>query len=268
MTLVLAVKWVFDIDNEGVLITADTQATTSIGIQYDVRKIKEIFTIDEKPIAILGGAGDPTIIKWAFRASESIFIQAANNEYPLCNNSFNNTIREIEKALLVKISDFKRFNITLNFQMIIGGVTKEGKALIYQFDRRGLVEPVHDDPGYAIIGHGFLTGGALLLRLLGYDPMALDLGLLTAFILDVVSEVDTTVGPFVGDSYLMSINQEMPQINGILNFNLGPLQEEMIPEFRERIKKRRQLILHLWSLCDIHGEKKVENVLDSLLEVE
>jgi hypothetical protein len=35
----------------------------------------------------------------------------------------------------------------------------------------------------------------------------IELGLLTAFILDMVSEVDYSVGPFVGESYLMWVEK-------------------------------------------------------------
>ncbi|HDI74698.1 MAG TPA: hypothetical protein ENF55_01940 [Thermoprotei archaeon] len=62
---------------------------------------------------------------------------------------------------------------------------------LYLFDNRGLAEPVHDNPGFAVIGNGFFTSGNLLLKLLGYNPGTsgnIDLGILTAFIIDLVSE--------------------------------------------------------------------------------
>jgi len=68
---------------------------------------------------------------------------------------------------------------------------------MYLFDERGLAQPVHDNLGFAVIGTGFFTGGNLLLRLLGYEPgksYMLDIGALSTFIIDVVSEIDPAVG--------------------------------------------------------------------------
>ncbi|MEM0328132.1 MAG: hypothetical protein QXN53_06130 [Thermoproteota archaeon] len=54
--------------------------------------------------------------------------------------------------------------------MILVSVEHNGKSSIYLFDERGLAQPVHDNPGFAVIGTEFFTGGNLLLRLLGYEP--------------------------------------------------------------------------------------------------
>ncbi|MEM1990089.1 MAG: hypothetical protein QW782_05595 [Candidatus Bathyarchaeia archaeon] len=59
---------------------------------------------------------------------------------------------------------------------------------------------------FAVIGTGFFTGANLLLRLLGYEPEKshlLDIGALSVFIIDVVSEIDPAVGSFIGESYYM-----------------------------------------------------------------
>ncbi|MEM0254141.1 MAG: hypothetical protein QXK78_06255 [Candidatus Bathyarchaeia archaeon] len=59
---------------------------------------------------------------------------------------------------------------------------------------------------FAVIGMGFFTGANLLLRLLGYEPEKshlLDIGALSVFIIDVVSEIDPAVGSFIGESYYM-----------------------------------------------------------------
>jgi len=91
------------------------------------------------------------------------------------------------------------------------------------------------------------------LRLLGYRP-DIDVGMLTAFILDVVSEVDPAVGPFGGESYLMRVetNDEGK------NIALGPLKPEAVREYKEKIPKSRELIRELWKLCDDAGEDDVE----------
>ena len=115
---------------------------------------------------------------------------------------------------------------------------------------------MHEDPGYAIIGSGMITGGILLLKLLGYNP-EIDLGLLTAFILDTVSEVDCSVGPFVGESYLMRLERKGDE----KYVALGPLKEEALREYKNKIQERRKLIRELWRLCDEMGEERVSELL-------
>jgi hypothetical protein len=127
------------------------------------------------------------------------------------------------------------------------------------FNESGLAEPVHDDPGYAIIGSGLITGGILLLRLFGLHQ-DMDLGLFTAFILDTVSEVDYSVGPFVGESYLMRVVK-----NGDNKYvALGPLKDEFLREYKEKIRTRRVLLQRIWRLCDTVGEKYILTLLEEL----
>ena len=84
------------------------------------------------------------------------------------------------------------------------------------------------------------------------------LGVLTSFIIDAVSEVDATVGPFMGESWLMRVEKG--------KVILGPLKEEALREFKERIAKRKELIRDLWLLCDHVGEDKVKEALATLSE--
>jgi len=124
---------------------------------------------------------------------------------------------------------------------------------MYVFDGNGLAEPVHDNPGFALIGTGFVTGGNLLLRLLGYsaeESYSLDLGALSAFIIDVVSEVDPAVGSFVGESYFMRVE------NG--KVVLGPLKIEALKEYKQKIPRRKEILQRIWRLLDIFGEEEVE----------
>jgi len=169
-------------------------------------------------------------------------------------------VRDIEYSFMKRFSKLRDLGINPSFQMVLCGLDPDGKASIYLFDNRGLAEPVHDNPGYAIIGSGFVTGGILLLRLLGYT-MERDLGILTTFIVDTVSEVDTAVGPFVGESYLLRIEEK----EGRKEIVLGPLKDEALLEFKEKSAKRKELIRKLWQLFDEVGEEKVEEALNSLL---
>jgi len=118
---------------------------------------------------------------------------------------------------------------------------------------------VHDNPGFAVIGTGFFTGGNVLLRLLGYDPeesYMLDIGALSTFIIDVVSEIDPAVGPFVGESYYMRAEEE-----GVL---LGPLKEEAIKEYKEKAKQRKEIIRRIWRMLDTVGEQKILQKIEEL----
>jgi hypothetical protein len=65
-----------------------------------------------------------------------------------------------------------------------------------------------------------------------------DLGLLAAFTLDVVSEVDYSVGPFVGESYLMRLEKSGDE----RSIALGPLKDEVLREYKEKIRARRELL--------------------------
>jgi hypothetical protein len=143
--------------------------------------------------------------------------------------------------------------------MILSSVDHSGKASIYVLNDKGLAEPAHDNPGFAVIGKGFFTGGNLLLRLLGYSPegsSAFDLGALSAFIIDVVSEIDPAVGSFVGESYYMRVES-----GKVL---LGPLKEEAIKDYKIKVQRRRELLRRLWRLLDVASEEKVEGIIRKL----
>ncbi|MEM2114119.1 MAG: hypothetical protein QXS12_01545 [Candidatus Caldarchaeum sp.] len=141
----------------------------------------------------------------------------------------------------------------------MGSVDLEGRGSLYLLDSRGLSEPVHDNPGYAIIGSGMVTGGILLFRMIGFDP-GLELGLLSAFIIDSVSEVDSSVGQFIGDSYLMRLETA----NGERRIVMGPLKDEVLIKYKEQIRARREIIGKIWRLCDELGEEKITGFINDL----
>jgi 20S proteasome alpha/beta subunit len=261
MTLVLALKCRF-LAGDSVLVASDSRATTSFGIQYEVKKLYPI-ALDSKPVAIASGAGDISLVKWGFETAEDVLVSYAQQENPLKYITFRKAVRKIESRLAKRFSELRALGVDPSFQMILCSLDESAKASIYQFDDRGLAEPRHDNPGYAIIGQGFITGGILLLRLLGY-AMDLDLGILTTFILDSVSEVDSTVGPFVGESYLLRKADLESEKKGLY---LGPLRPEGLLEFKKRSAKRNELIKKLWRICDRpNGETALEEALNSLSE--
>jgi len=257
MTLVMAFKWSFE-EGEAVLMVSDTRATTSFGITFEAKKIHVVALDDERPLGVVGGAGDPGLVKWGFEVVDDVLKKYAGEDGSVHFSEVRNAVREMEEVFMARFSRLRREGLDPSFQLVLGSLDLDGKASLYQFDSRGLAEPVHDDPGYAIIGSGMITGGMLLLRMFGQRDI--DLGLLTAFILDMVSEVDSSVGPFVGESYLMRLERTEKG----RSIALGPLKVEALREYKEKTVKRREMLQKVWRLCDAVGEEKVLNSLDKL----
>ena len=255
MTLVIALKWPIS-TGESILMVSDTRATTSVGIMYEAKKIHPIISEDGKNLGIVGGAGDPALVKWGFEAADQIIKAHAGDDGLIYFDEVRDAVRRMEDIFMRRFQELRNRGLDPSFQLVLGSVDLDGKASLYQFDSKGLAEPLHEDPGYAIIGSGMITGGILLLRLLGYRPN-IDLGMLTAFILDMVSEVDPSVGPFVGESYLMRLEKRDDE----KYVALGPLKAEALREYKEKISKRRELIRELWKFCDEIGEEEVEERL-------
>lgn len=258
MTLVVALKWLMADNSEAVLVTSDSRATGPFGLVHEERKIYPIFYRDI-PLGLAGGSGASYLVKYGFRTAEQVLWEVYENkqtEEPLTFEEFEVAIKYIERALVTKLRELRDEDIEFSFSMILAGVDPRGIASMYLFNQYGLAEPVHITPGFALIGSGYITGGYLLLNLLGYTPQALDLGLLSAFIIDAVSEVDSRVGSFVGESWLMRVEKG--------KVTLGQLTEQALFEFKERIQKRKQLIQLLWQKCSEVGENKVRNTLINL----
>jgi len=256
MTLVIALKWIFK-GRESVVVSSDSRVTVG-PITYEARKVYPIVlkvNDDEVPLAIAGGAGDASLIKQGYVICEKILRDLAVKEWDKKTPSFEQfeeAVKQIESILISRFRELRSQGLETGFNMILASVDHDGRASMYLFDGRGLAEPVHSNPGFAVIGTGFITGGNLLLRLLGYDPdksYMLDLGVLSTFIIDVVSEIDPAVGSFIGESYLMRVEEGKVM--------LGPLKEEAVKEYKEKVRQRKELIRRFWRLLDIAGEQKV-----------
>jgi len=262
MTLVIALKWVMEDDGkEAVLMTSDSKVTWG-PISYEAKKIHPVF-LGEVPIAIAGGSGDAAMVKYGYSVVDSVVREFMKGEKRTPSyEEFREIVSAVEKTLIARFRELRSMGIDVSFNMILASVDLEGRASIYHFDSRGLAEPVHDNPGFAMIGCGSITGGMLLLKLLGYEPKTpANLGVLTSFIIDMVSEIDPAVGPFIGESWLMRVEEG--------EVFLGPVKEDALREFKEKTRKRRELIKLLNLLCDVVGEDKVEKALVGLFgEVE
>ncbi|WP_153012528.1 Ntn hydrolase family protein [Pyrococcus kukulkanii] len=264
VTLVLALKWLWnrEREQEAVLMASDSRVTYG-PITYEAKKIHPV-GVKEKdiPVGIAGGSGDAALVKYGYSVVDAVVEEFMKNkdETP-SQREFSYIVREVENQLISRFRELRSMGIDINFNMILASVDPEGKASIYHFDSRGLAEPVHDTPGFAIIGSGSITGGMLLLRLLGYSPDSeQNWGLLSTFIIDMVSEVDPAVGPFVGESWLMRVEDG--------KVALGPIKEEALKEFKEQVRKRKELIRELMFLCDVVGEDRVEEGLIEMLKRE
>jgi len=263
MTLILALKWIVD-GREGVVISSDSKVTVG-PVSYETRKVYPIFLKvgeDYVPLAVAGGAGEASIIKQCYRVCERILTDMAVKEWSGKTPSFDQfeyAVNRIESKLIERLRGLRDQGVEPEFHMILASVGSEGRASIYLFDNRGLAEPVHDNPGFAVIGTGFFTGGNMLLRLLGYTPEEspmLDVGLLSTFIIDVVSEIDPAVGPFIGESWYMRVE------NG--EVLLGQLKEEAIKEYKERVRRRKELIRRMWRIFDALGEEDIAAKIEEL----
>jgi hypothetical protein len=249
---------------EGVVISSDSKATVG-PVSYEVRKVYPILLEaggEHIPLAVAGGAGESSLVKQGYRICEKALTDVAVKEWGYKTPSFEQfeeAVGRIESAFIGRFRELRDQGLDVSFSMVLASVDPHGKASMYLFDSRGLAEPVHDNPGFAVIGTGFFTGGNLLLRLLGYTPeesYRLDIGALSAFIIDAVSEVDPAVGSFVGESYYMRAGE-----GGVL---LGPLTEEAIKEYKERVKQRRELFRRFWRLLDSVGEREVGAKVEEL----
>ncbi len=258
MTIVIGLRWQYR-DSDAILITSDSKVTTSLGITYEMRKVYPILFNDERPVAVVGVAGDAPLAKYGVEVVEDVLLGYAEEGLPLEYGKFRLAVREVERRLIRHFSELRTHGIDPSFQMLLGAVDLKGKGSLYLFDSRGLSEPVHDNPGYGIIGSGMITGGILLLRMIGFEP-GLELGLLSAFIIDSVSEVDSSVGRFIGDSYLMRLETE----NNERKIVLGPLKEEALIKYKEQIRARRDIIGRIWRLCDELGEEKITEVINNV----
>lgn len=266
MTLVIALKWLVQ-EGEAIVIGSDSRVTYG-PIAYEVKKIYPIYlkhNEEEIDLAVAGGAGDSSLAKYGCALAESVLKGQCEQKGFTCltYDEFGTAVGEIESKLISRFNALRKEGIEPSFQMILASIDPTGKASMYVFDDRGLAEPVHADPGFALIGRGAATGGMLVTRLLGYsieETPSLDLGMLLSFVIDLVSEVDPTVGPFIGESFRMWIAEG--------KVTMGPLKSEALKEYKIKVEQRKNLIRLLQKVCDqVEGkEEQIERYLKRLLD--
>ena len=219
MTLIVAIC-ICDGENQGILFSSDSQATMG-PLTYRVHKVAPICEPNtDEPLAIAAGAGDAAMVKKAIDISKQILCETSNREWENRTptfDQFKQTVSEIEIALIDKIQFYKSRCLNLDFAFLLGSVSPDGIASLYFLDERGLAQPVQSDPGFACIGSGFFLGGNLLLQQFYSENMELDNAVdLTTYVINQVSMVDSSVGPFEGESWYFRLQDGKPFIGGLI----------------------------------------------------
>jgi hypothetical protein len=256
MTLVLALKCASS-EGEAVLICADSKATVFGGLAYRVQKIYPVAlhsgTDKEKDLAIASGEGYESMVRHATRIAEKEFTALAAGEWRGVHPTFaqfEDAVAKVESRLITKLAGWKQSDLDISLNMILCGVDPAGKASIYVFDDTGLARPVHDSPGFACIGSGFVTGGNMILQQFWTADLPVDWAQsLAAYTIQTVSKVDTAVGPFEGASWFFRVEKKKPV--------MGELKVEGLASYLERVRRREDALKQTWETCDKLGETEV-----------
>jgi len=263
MTLILALKCATP-QGEAVLVCADSKATVYGQIAYRVQKIFPIAlnpgTKKEVDLAIAAGAGNESMVRHAVRLAEKEFVELAEKEWKGIHPSFGqfeSAVERIEDKLVEKLAKWKENGLDISLSTVLCGVDLGGKASIYVFDNLGLGRAVHDTPGFACIGSGFVTGGNMILQQFWRSDLPVDWAqILAAYTIQAVSKVDTNVGPFDGASWYFRIQHGKPVA--------GELKVESLKEYLERVRQREEILKYTWDFCDQSGEEVLRQLEKSL----
>lgn len=249
-------------DNEQLLITSDSKVTAGF-VSYETKKIYPI-KIGEQSLAIAAGSGDASLIKQACRLAEvtirNRYLNQWGNQQPTFEQ-FEEAVKHIESRLIRRFRELKNLDIEIRFRMILGNLSTDNRISLYVFDSRGLAQPVHYNPGYSIIGMGSITGGVLLYNLLGCNPRDMTIqraSYLSTFIIDAVSDIDPTVGPFVGELWYIRMEND--------TIRVSELFEEYIEPITREIEKRKEILTRIWKCCDDIDSETIIEAIERLEE--
>lgn len=280
MTLVIALKK-YETEKEAkkrgvasLCVFSDSKETFGNELLKINRKCQKVYQIlagklyagaRSPPLAIWSGAGDSRFLKKGEKICETVLKNMYKKEWkrtPPTFDQFEIAVETIEHNLSHKFKEYDRQKQGFDLEMILGSVDHDGRVSLYRFDNEGVAESLHDDPGYAIQGFGYLTGANLLLNMLGYDlrnSWQFDAFALIAFVIDRVSEIDPTVGRFEGDGCQMWLEK-----NRVV---AGPLKLHYLNQYKALSQSRTDLIRSLWRSCDKLGDKEVSRELARLQHI-
>lgn len=264
MTLIIAFKCQAEGPGEGIQVTADRRASGVVAI--DVEKIVSIVHESEKNdepqlcLALASGAGRAGLVRQLIRIAELTLLNQVTTEWDETEPSFSqfeDAMMIVQDEFMDRISKWKRKGVESWASILICGLDGDGRASMYEFDQDGIACPVHDSPGYACLGSGFVTGGNLILKQFWNPDLNSDWGLaLSAYIIDMVSSIDPGVGSFDGSSYFFRLVDERP--------SFGELIVDSIESTLEDVRQRKEILKLCWDLCDVMGEEGVSKKLEQL----
>jgi len=249
----------------GVLLTVDGRA-----LDPDYREPRNyrviVYSEDgrEKPLALISGYGDESILESVFQIVEDVFYEWFDS---VGSKSWRNPgdtevkrlISEVEERIMERYRGLKSFGVSPNTHISIGTVTQDGSPRLYYIDGRGLATPRHSAPGYIVLGPpASVYIAEAILRLLSYSPQESgrwNLGLLSAFVLQIASEVDPNVSPNIGDSLFMRYD---PNEKDIV---VGSIKDQAISRMRDRLERRKEAFKLLWRSMDILGDDREDRVI-------
>jgi len=262
VTLVVAFVW-----GPGVVVSADTRVSGPV-VYGEERKVDVVRVRmgDGRVLtpAVVAGAGDGALVKQSFTLVEQTFrrilqADAGGGGQPDAAG-LDQAVAAVEDSLIQRYRSLREAGLEPDTSLLLASVTREGEPRLYAFDSRGLAEPRHTSPGYAMLGKGALTGGQLILSMLGYEPSKTwDLGLLSAFLIDAVSTVDPSVSPFWDPRSSVYIRLEGSEVVA------AALTEEATRDTAKRVAERKALIRMLWDTLEQLGDTQAEQAVSKAL---
>jgi len=218
----------------------------------------------DKPLAIVSGYGDEAILSSAFQIVEDAFVEwfdavGSRSWRSPGDSEVRRIVSQIEERILERYRDLRGMGITPNASLSLAVVTQDGSPRLYYFNERGLASPRHSSPGYIVLGpQSGVSVAEAMLRAAGYSPTessSMNIGVLTAFILSLASEVDPQVSPYIGDSIFLRYDP------GEKDVVMGSIKDQVLIKMRERVERRREALRLLWRAMDTLGDEREERVL-------
>ncbi len=250
---------------KGILVTVDGRSMDpGFPEPRNVRVITYQGDGKDKPLAVVSGYGDDSLLSSLFEIAEDVFIEwfdtAGSRSWR--NPSGLETRRivsQIEERILERYRDLKNLGVNPNAQLSLALVTQDGSPKLYYFNEKGLASPKHQNPGYIVLGSPASVAIAeALIRAVGYSPLestGLNVGALSAFMISLASEVDSNVSPYIGDSIYIRYD---PRENDVV---VGSIKDQALIKMMERLERRREAMKLLWRAMDILGDEREERVL-------
>ncbi|RLE87593.1 MAG: hypothetical protein DRJ67_04355 [Thermoprotei archaeon] len=252
----------------GVVVTADTRASGD-HIYGEERKVYPVYLTkegEEIDLAVVAGSGSSSLVKRSCELIKDRFLDFARQYGRDPNeNEVRYLIEDIEGALMMRYYRLRELGVSEYANVLLATVTRDGKPMLYLFEPSGLANPMHEVPGYVVLGHGELTGARLLLTLLGYSPERSyhwDYSVLTAFIIDVVSMVDPTVSPLTDPMSSVYIRYDEEKGKVVM----GPLTSDAFKNTKDSVQRRIEAVRLLWEAMEVAGEETILKSLQSLKE--